>query len=641
MKLCLRDRRAPRSYFHLILLLAIAGGALFGCRGNSAELFPKDWNVNDPPGPHPQSLETPSSASVSASIVGGLQRQADCSLTYFDFSYTAGPTAVTVTPHSQIANYEKILHDAANLETMPGWFPEGCADASPGVTSRPLLFLGIARDGRELVAVPGASGVVTSGLKIDGSFTPPATQATPIPPVSLLSGDLNRAGNADLISINSNGSRSSMTVFLGKGDGTFQPGIDYALPGANARYGVLDDMNGDGILDLLVSSESPALVFSIFIGNGDGTFQPPQTFTPAEANTHSNVAFTTADVNGDGARDIVTAQGQIFLGNGDGIRYTRMSQAAFPPILTATNGFAPSIVAADFNHDGITDLATDDGLTVRIYLGNGNGTFTAGQVYPAISNSGFLTATDLDGDGNVDLWSGNAGNGVYGGDASLPHVAYALMGNGDGTFQGVPGLPETGFAGASFAEVQPVRDAAANLALSAPSPSKLSVASGQTAAPFSVTVSSPSGTAQSVSFACSGLPALATCSFQPNLVNLSATVISSPVSVTIGTASSAVVVPGRRFLPPSEWPMPLLVCGLLALPIALFRARSRRARWAVSACLLLLVFTPLGGCMNNSSSSLPPNFTGTPPGIYAVTVTAVGATTVSAPSTLTLTVTAP
>lgn len=639
MRLCLRDRLDLRSYLHLILLLGIAGSVFFGCRGNPSGLFPSDWNIADSPGPH---AESASSAPGHAAIIGGLQRQADCSLTYFDFSYTAGATAVTVTPNSQISHYEKILHDSANLSTVPDQFPEGCVDSSRGVTSRPFVFLGMGKSGREIVAVPGVSGVVTSGLKSDGTYTTPATQATPIPSVSLLSGDLNRDGNADLISINSNGSQSSVTVFLGKNDGTFQPGVEYVLPGAHAQYAVLDDLNGDGILDLLVSSESPTFTFSIFLGNGDGTFQPPRNFTPTDANLHYNVAFVTADVNGDRAKDIVTAQGQIFLGNGDGITYTQILQAALPPILTGTNNFAPSIVAADFNHDGIVDLAIDDGVTVCTYLGNGDGTFAAGHVYSTIANYGFLTATDLDGDGNVDLWSGYAGNGMYSGDAYLPDAAYALMGNGDGTFQGVPGLPAADLAGASSAETRPVRNVAASLVLSAPSPSKLSVAAGQTAAPFSVTVSSPNGTPQTVTFACTGLPALATCSFQPNMVSLTQTAASSPVNVMIATASSAVAPPGPRFLPLSEWTtsMRLLACGLLALSIVLFCAQSRRARWAASACLLLLVFTSLGGCVNNSNST-PSNFTGTPPGIYAVTVTAVGATTASTPSTLTLTVTAP
>ena len=622
----------PRRIFQVCLLLGMAGIMLSGCRGYYAGLIPSDWNIADLPESRLQSTN-----SVPPPLVGGLQRQADCSLTYFDFSYSANPASVTVTPNSQIPHYEKTLHDNAFLNTTPDQFPAGCADANRGIASRPFLFLGTGKNGRELVAVPGASGVVTSGLKNDGTYTQPATQPTPIPPISLLSGDLNKDGNADLLSINSNGMQSSVTVFLGNGDGSYQPGIEYALPGANARYGALDDLNGDGILDLMVSSESPAFAYSIFIGNGDGTFQPPQTIAPADASLHYNEAFITADVNGDGARDIVTAQGHVFLGKRGALTFTQMSHAAFLPISTPTNDFAPSIVAADFNKDGKVDLATDDGFTIQIYLGNGDGTFTPGPAYSTIANAGLLLATDLDGDGNIDLWSGYGGNGVYGGDAYLPDVAYALMGNGDGTFQGVSGLP-AGDSNFESTAVTHRKDAAQSLTLSAPSPSKLSVVSGQTSSAVTVTVS---GAPQAVTFTCSGLPVPATCIFNPLPVTLTSSITSAPEMITIATAATTLATSEPRLLHPWDWmtTQKLAALVLLALSIALFSTQRRRAKWTVCAFLLMILASSLAGCTNGGSNSSAPN--SAQPGTYAVTISGNGAGGPINAGTVTLTVTSP
>ncbi len=633
MKLPMGLSADPRRILQVSLLLGIAGIMLSGCRENYAGLIPGDWDLPASPASQLQ-LTNP----VPPPVVGGLQRQADCSLTYFDFSYAGNTSSVTVAPNAQIAHYEKTLHDSAFLRTMPDQFPSGCADPNRGITSRPFLFLGAGKNGRELVAVPGASGVVTSGLKNDGTYTQPATQSTPIPPISLLSGDLNKDGNADLVSINSNGMQSSVTVFLGNGDGSYQPGIDYALPGANARYGVLDDLNGDGILDLLVSSESPAFAYSIFIGNGDGTFQPPKIFTPSNTSLHYTEAFITADVNGDGAEDIVSPQGQVFLGKGDGVTYTPISLAAFPPGHSPANEFDPSIVAADFNKDGKVDLATDDGFSIQIYLGNGDGTFTPGPAYSVIANAGLLLATDLDGDGNIDLWSGYGGYGVYGGDAYLPDVAYALMGNGDGTFQGVSGLP-AGDSNFESPAVTPRKDAAQSLTLSAPSPSKVSVVSGQTSAPITVTVS---GAPQAVTFACSGLPVPATCIFNPVQVMLTSSVTSAPVTITIATAASTLATPEPRVLPLWNWrtTQELAVLVFLALSIVLFSTRRRKAGWTMSACLLIVLATSLAGCTNGGSNSSAPN--SAQPGTYAVTISGNGTGgVVNAQGTVTLTVTTP
>jgi hypothetical protein len=152
-------------------------------------------------------------------------------------------------------------------------------------------------------------------------------------------------------------------------------------------------------------------------------------------------SILTADFNGDGILDIavvafdslgtyVPGSITILLGNGDG------TFTAAPNIATGT--FPCCLATADFNGDGIPDLVVGslvDG-TVRILLGNGDGTFVTG---PSIINGTFadvnaLAAGDFNGDGNEDL---------VGVDAQTDTV-FVLLGHGDGTFAELPARPATG-----------------------------------------------------------------------------------------------------------------------------------------------------------------------------------------------------
>jgi hypothetical protein len=115
------------------------------------------------------------------------------------------------------------------------------------------------------------------------------------------------------------------------------------------------DFNGDGKIDIVTSSGS------ILFGNGDGTFQAAQNYASVFG---SSVAV--GDFNRDGIADIVvlvTGIGQlgigvsIFLGNGDGTFQAAQSYAA---------GSNPSSVAiADFNSDGYPDLAVNNTILLN------------------------------------------------------------------------------------------------------------------------------------------------------------------------------------------------------------------------------------------------------------------------------------
>src|SRR5205085_1921352 len=84
----------------------------------------------------------------------------------------------------------------------------------------------------------------------------------------VVTGDFDRDGHADLAVANR--SDNTVSVMLGDGSGSFRRKDDYVA--RNAPRDILAaDLNSDGILDLVTSSNSSAL--TILIGNGDGTFR--------------------------------------------------------------------------------------------------------------------------------------------------------------------------------------------------------------------------------------------------------------------------------------------------------------------------------------------------------------------------------
>jgi hypothetical protein len=287
-------------------------------------------------------------------------------------------------------------------------------------------------DGILDLAVTNSLSNTVSILLGNGNGTFTATQngpATGNGPLGIVAGDFNGDGIVDLAVANS--LSNTVTILLGNGDGTFTAAADSPNTGNSPTYIAVGDFNGDGKLDLAaVNSTGIGSSMTILLGNGDGTFTA---MPDSPANGYDLGPVVVGDFNRDGNLDLAVKDEyggtlMILLGKGDGTFNFFWSI----PIQVYTND--QNLVTGDFNGDGNLDLAVVNAGndTVEIFLGNGDGTFTAAADSPNSGNSPTSIAVgDFNGDGNLDMAVTNAGG----------NPITILLGNGDGTFTTAPNTP--------------------------------------------------------------------------------------------------------------------------------------------------------------------------------------------------------
>ena len=296
-------------------------------------------------------------------------------------------------------------------------------------------------DGRQDIVVANrlsASLTVILG-RGDGSFEPARTTPLPGFPTAIAIADLGNDGWLDLAV-----STSIDIVFLyGTSNGGFSSWFSVGPLNGTPNDLVMSDFNGDGRNDLAaVSSQSKQLSIAILPANA------PMQFTGRYDAGSNARAVATADFDRNGTADLVVyglcASGDpdcpigglfVFLGHGDG---------SFSPLpAVPVDDWLGRIVAADVDDDGLPDvvISAQSGRII-LYQGRGDGTLGSPVNVDAGEDQQDVAAGDFNHDGHTDLAVANPlGDGslrVNSGEVSI------LLGEGGGWFPHRMTLPAGG-----------------------------------------------------------------------------------------------------------------------------------------------------------------------------------------------------
>ena len=274
---------------------------------------------------------------------------------------------------------------------------------------------------------------------------------------SLASGDFNADGRTDICASLFGFEAGKVYIFYSQmGQISNSIGVNEVKGDINDGFGwfiATGDLNDDGKKDLIVSSyyySSNAGRIYVFYNNAPTNIASgADVIITGEASSYFGYSISTGDFNGDGDIDLVVGAhkylnpdiGRVYIFYNDGLYPSLASEADV--IISGDLGlngddsqFGSSIIAGDFNYDGLTDLAVGD----RYYEVDGSVSYDNGRVcifyndgsYPVLASGAdvmiigeagnnqigatmSMASGDFNNDGKIDLALGALGYSFYAG----------------------------------------------------------------------------------------------------------------------------------------------------------------------------------------------------------------------------------
>ncbi len=250
-------------------------------------------------------------------------------------------------------------------------------------------------------------------------------------------GDLDGDGKADIVAV---GDDRNVSVVMNKGDNTFKQPIYFGTDSPYFQYLDIIDINGDGKIDIVAGTPGITVLKNGGLKN-DGNPNFDEQFS---TNSVAQAYLTAGKINNDTFGDVVasdfnTSTIAIMLGNEDGELEKKNTYYTLP--------YPGKPIIADFNNDGISDLAVASysaGLSNGVYydyqspvfsifLGKNNGEFEERKDY----GTRYIDDLVLDILGSATIDYNNDGKKDI---VLLCNRGYLIiyLNKGDGTFESLP-----------------------------------------------------------------------------------------------------------------------------------------------------------------------------------------------------------